>query len=299
MKNLYSFCGLCPRNCGVDRSSGQVGFCGKNSNLSLARASLHMWEEPCISGKNGSGTIFFSGCGLKCIYCQNREIALGNSGKEVTGKRLEEIFFELKAKGAHNINLVTPTHYIPHIIESLRSAKVNGLGIPIVYNTGGYEKEESIKLLDGLVDIYLPDFKYLSPLSGAEYSSAADYADYAKKSLSEEFRQVGSAVFDSDGMMKKGIIVRHLVLPGNTEDSKKILKYLYETYGNNIYISIMNQYTPMKSMKTHPLLNRKLTNSEYEEVVNYAVELGIENGFLQEDDAADDSFIPAFDNRGV
>ena len=295
----YTSCTLCPRECGVDRTTGEIGYCGKTSSLSLARAALHMWEEPCISGEEGSGTVFFSGCNLRCVYCQNREIAIGDSGKNVCDDRLVEIFFELKDKGANNINLVTPTHYLPHIVKSLEKAKSCGLDIPIVYNTSGYEKPEAIRLLDGLVDIYLPDFKYYSPELSFEYSNAMDYAEFAKKSLAEEFRQVGKPLFDERGIMQKGIIVRHLVLPGQAEDSKRILKYLYETYGNDIYVSIMSQYTPLAVMKDHPLLGRKLFDYEYEEVVDYAVELGIENGFLQDGEAAEESFIPPFDNSGI
>ncbi len=299
MKELYKNCRLCPRECGVDRLSGEKGFCGKTAQLSLARAALHMWEEPCISGEEGSGTVFFSGCLLGCVYCQNREIAIGDSGKTVDDLRLEEIFFELQAQGANNINLVTPTHYLPHIVSALRSAKNNGLKIPVVYNTGGYEKPESLRLLDGLVDIYLPDFKYFSSELSKSLSFASDYPQFAMSSLAEMVRQVGKPVFDERGMMKKGVIVRHLVLPGQVEDSKKVLKYLYDTYGDDIFISIMSQYTPLNSMKDHPYLSRKLTAEEYDDVVDYAVELGIENGFLQDGEAAEESFIPPFDNSGI
>ncbi len=299
MKDLYKNCRLCPRECGVDRLNGEIGFCGKTADLSLARAALHMWEEPCISGEEGSGTVFFSGCCLRCVYCQNREIAIGDSGKTVSSQRLEEIFFELQAQGANNINLVTPTHYLPHIVSALRSAKNKGLKIPVVYNTGGYEKAESLRLLDGLVDIYLPDFKYFSAELGKTLSFASDYTDHAMSSLAETVRQVGKPVFDDRGMMKKGVIVRHLVLPEQVEDSKKVLKYLYETYGDDIFISIMSQYTPLEAMKDHPYLSRKLTDAEYDEVVNFAVDLGIENGFLQDGEAAEESFIPPFDNSGI
>ncbi len=299
MMDLYKNCRLCPRECGVDRLSGEVGFCGKTAELSLARAALHMWEEPCISGDEGSGTVFFSGCCLRCVYCQNREIAIGDSGKPVDDRRLEEIFFELQAQGANNINLVAPTHYLPHIISALRSAKKNGLKIPVVYNTGGYEKPESIRLLDGLVDIYLPDFKYFSSELGKSLSFAENYTEFAKSSLAEMVRQVGKPVFDDRGMMQKGVIVRHLVLPEQVEDSKNVLKYLYKTYGDDIFVSIMSQYTPLDAMKNHPYLSRKLTEAEYDEVVDFAVDLGIENGFLQDGEAAEESFIPPFDNSGI
>lgn len=297
--NLYENCRLCPRECGVNRLGGEVGFCGKTAELSLARAALHMWEEPCISGEEGSGTVFFSGCCLRCIYCQNREIAIGDSGKSVDNRRLEEIFFELQAQGANNINLVTPTHYLPHIVSALRSAKNNGLNIPVVYNTGGYEKPESIRLLDGLVDIYLPDFKYFSADLGKKLSFAENYTEFAKRSLAEMVRQVGKPVFDDRGMMQKGVIVRHLVLPDQVKDSKKVLKYLYETYGDGIFVSIMSQYTPLPAMKNHAFLSRKITDSEYDEVVDFAIDLGIENGFLQDGEAAEESFIPPFDNSGI
>lgn len=299
LKELYSRCTLCPRMCGVDRNSGETGFCGMTSALVAAKASLHLWEEPCVSGKEGSGTVFFSGCCLKCVYCQNREIALGKSGKEITETRLTEIFLELQAKGANNINLVTPTHYLPHIVGALRHAKASGLSVPVVYNTGGYERPENIKLLEGLVDVWLPDFKYMSPEIAEEYSSAPDYSEYAKLSLAEEVRQAGKPAFDGRGMMTRGVIVRHLVLPGHTEDSKRIIRYLHETYGDDIYISIMNQYTPLPVMKAHPLLSRKITDEEYREVVDYAVDIGVENGFIQDDETAEESFIPPFDNSGI
>lgn len=298
-------CTLCPRNCGVDRDNGKTGYCGQTDKVYVARAALHMWEEPCISGKEGSGTVFFCGCTLRCIFCQNHQIALGKAesgdkiGKEVSIERLKEIFLELQEKGANNINLVTGTHYIPQIAMALKLAKEEGLKIPIVYNTSGYEKAESLQILDGLVDIYLPDMKYVSKELSKEYSNASDYFEMASKALEEMVRQVGEAQFDTRGYMTKGVIVRHLVLPGSTRDSKAVLDYLWNTYGNNIYLSIMNQYTPMEQIKNHPLLSRKVTKREYSKVVDYALSLGWENAFIQEGETAKESFIPGFNGVGV
>ncbi len=267
-----------------------------------ARAALHFWEEPCISGSSGSGAVFFSGCNMKCIFCQNREIALGKLGMEITVEKLSDIYLMLQDEGANNINLVTGTHYIPQIALSLCMAKEMGLHIPIVYNTSSYESVESLKLLDGLIDIYLPDLKYYSPDISKAYSSATDYFPVACKAIAEMYRQVGEPSFyekDGEHLMKKGMIVRHLILPGNTKDSKKILRYLHETYGNSIFISIMNQYTPLSQVSEHPLLSRKVTENEYDKVVTFAEKIGIENGFIQEGEAADESFIPPFDFEGL
>ncbi|MBP3351940.1 MAG: radical SAM protein [Lachnospiraceae bacterium] len=298
--HLLSNCILCPRQCGVDRIQGQTGYCGMPENLLVARAALHMWEEPCISGSTGSGTVFFSGCNLKCVFCQNHSIALGDCGKPISVQRLSEIFLELQEKEAANINLVTPTHYIPQIRDALLLAKAQGLNLPIVYNTGGYESVASLQLLEGLVDIYLPDLKYYSTELSTTYSHAADYFQVATTALAEMYRQVGTPVFEeSTGMMKRGMIVRHLLLPGQTKDSKKILRYLHETYGDNIYISIMNQYTPLPHVAQIPALNRKVTADEYDRVVNFALTIGIENAFIQEGETAEESFIPPFDMEGV
>ena len=298
-------CNLCPRNCFVDRDNGKTGYCGQTDKLYVARADLHMWEEPCISGKEGSGTVFFCGCTLRCIFCQNHQIALGKEetgekiGKEVSISRLKDIFLELQKKGANNINLVTGTHYIPQIAEALRLAKTEGLVIPIVYNTSGYEKKESLRMLESLVDIYLPDMKYVSKELSKEYSNAPDYFEIASEALKEMVRQVGEPEFDDRGYIQKGVIVRHLVLPGSTKDSKAVLEYLWNTYGDRIYISIMNQYTPMEQIKNHPLLSRKVTKREYQKVVDYALSLGWENGFIQEGETAKESFIPDFHGIGV
>jgi len=296
---LLEECTLCPRECRVDRTKGQKGYCKTSSDLVVARAALHYWEEPCISGNEGSGTVFFSGCALCCVYCQNHNISRGLAGKTITVERLSEIFLNLQKQGANNINLVTPSHYVLHIIEAVKIAREKGLHLPIVYNCSGYEKEETLKLLEGIVDIYLPDFKYMDDKIALKYSNCKDYSSYATAALKEMVRQTGKAVFDERGIMKKGIIVRHLTLPGYLNDSKNILRYLYQTYGDNIYISIMNQYTPMAGLNDYPELQRKIHQKEYDELVDYAIDLGIENGFIQEGETASESFIPEFNNEGV
>ena len=314
-------CRLCPRNCGVDRLVGKTGYCGQGASIKAARAALHFWEEPVLSGiqpekgdplspgsdkRRGSGAVFFSGCNLRCVFCQNHDIALGNAGKEITTERLAEIFFELKEKGAYNINLVTATPFIPQVCEALYTARRNDLDIPVIFNCGGYENVSALKMLDGLVDIYLPDMKYYSEECGRKYAKAPDYFEKSKLALSEMYRQVGEPVFGDDGMMKSGIIVRHLVLPGETANSKHILRYLHETYGDSIYISIMNQYTPMTdvlaaSPECDALQNlfRKVTSDEYDRVVDFAMKIGIEKAFVQEGDTAEESFIPDFDYEGI
>lgn len=295
---MYNSCTLCPKHCGVNRTSGQTGFCGMPASIQVARASLHMWEEPCISGTNGSGTVFFTGCNLKCVFCQNHTIAIGKKGREVSVSQLADLFLMLQDKGAHNINLVTPSHYVPGIAEALRLSKEQGLRLPIVYNTSGYDSVSTLSLLDGLIDVYLPDFKYVSQELSKRYSHVADYFEVAKASLAEMFRQVGPPVFDG-ALLVKGIVVRHLLLPGCTEDSKAVIQYLHATYGDNIFISIMNQYTPLPHVVAFPEINRKVTSAEYDEVVDYAIDLGVENGFIQEGDTAEESFIPEFDFTGL
>ena len=292
-------CNLCPRECNVDRGLGKTGFCKVPNHIKVARAALHYWEEPCISGEEGSGTVFFSGCNLRCVYCQNKKIAEGVYGKEITVDRLAAIFLELQEKGANNINLVTPTHYAIQIASALQKAKEQGLSIPVVYNSSAYEKVEILKLLEGYVDIYLPDFKYMDEGLSKRYSNAQDYPYLARKAIEEMVRQVGRPQFDQKGMLKKGVVVRHMVLPGHVSDSKNVIKYLYDVYGNDIFISILNQYTPLGGLDNYPEINRKLREKEYEEVVDYAIEIGVENGFIQEGDVADESFIPDFDGQGV
>ncbi len=298
-KEALEACVLCPRQCQANRAGGQKGFCSVSGELMAARAGLHMWEEPCISGEEGSGTVFFSGCSLHCIYCQNHTISDGGSGREITVERLTEIFLELQEKGANNINLVTPTHYILSIRRALIEAREKGLSIPVVYNTGGYERAESLRLLEGLVDIYLPDFKYMSRELGKRYSGAEDYAFYAKTALEEMLRQTGTPVFDKEGRMKKGVLVRHLALPGQAEDSRRVLSYLYEAFGDKILISLLNQYTPTGSEKIYAELNRALTEEEYDSLVDYAVSLGIEEGYMQEGGTVEESFIPDFNGEGI
>lgn len=297
--NKYENCLLCPRKCGINRSTGQTGVCGVSSEIKVARAALHYWEEPCISGKRGSGAVFFSGCSLHCVFCQNREISDGKAGKVISKERLSDIFIELADKGANNINLVTPGQYIPDIVWAVNDAKSRGMKLPIIYNTSGYENVTELKLLEGIVDVYLPDFKYMDSTLSARYSRAKDYPSVAKQALSEMVRQQPDVVIDdATGLIQKGVIVRQLLLPGHVNDAKAVLKYLYDTYHDHVYISMMSQFTPI-ALKDYPEINRTVTKREYERLVNYALEIGITNAFIQEGDVAKDSFIPAFDCEGV
>ena len=294
MKNVLNKCNLCPRNCLVNRNCGEVGFCKAGNKIMIAKYYLHKWEEPCITGKNGSGTIFFTYCNLRCLFCQNYKISSLNYGLEISTKRFSEICLELQDRGATNINLVTPTHFVPLIIDGIKLAKKNGLVIPIVYNSSGYETVDTIKMLEGIVDIYLPDFKYYSDEYAIKYSGCKNYFKYADEALREMVKQKGRCKFDSNGNMISGVLVRHLLLPGMENDSKKILKYLYDNYGSNIYISIMNQYTPVRKCK-YEELNSKIDNSVYEDIIDYAWDIGIRNAFIQEEGTQSDSFIPDFD----
>lgn len=301
MKNMnkYENCLLCPRKCGINRRTGQTGVCGVSSEIKVARAALHYWEEPCISGKRGSGAVFFSGCSLHCVFCQNREISDGKEGKVISKERLSDIFMELADKGANNINLVTPGQYIPDIVWAVNDAKSRGMKLPIIYNTSGYENVTELKLLEGIVDVYLPDFKYMDSTLSARYSRAKDYPSVAKQALSEMVRQQPDVVIDdATGLIQKGVIVRQLLLPGHVNDAKAVLKYLYDTYHDHVYISMMSQFTPI-ALEDYPEINRTVTKREYERLVNYALEIGITNAFIQEGDVAKDSFIPAFDCEGV
>lgn len=301
MKNMnkYENCLLCPRKCGINRRTGQTGVCGVSSEIKVARAALHYWEEPCISGKRGSGAVFFSGCSLHCVFCQNREISDGKAGKVISKERLSDIFMELADKGANNINLVTPGQYIPDIVWAVNDAKSRGMKLPIIYNTSGYENVTELKLLEGIVDVYLPDFKYMDSTLSARYSRAKDYPSIAKQALSEMVRQQPDVVIDdATGLIQKGVIVRQLLLPGHVNDAKAVLKYLYDTYHDHVYISMMSQFTPI-ALKDYPEINRTVTRREYERLVDYALEIGITNAFIQEGDVAKDSFIPAFDCEGV
>ena len=301
MKNMnkYENCLLCPRKCGINRSTGQTGVCGVSSEIKVARAALHYWEEPCISGKRGSGAVFFSGCSLHCVFCQNREISDGKAGKLISKERLSDIFMELADKGANNINLVTPGQYIPDIVWAVNDAKSRGMKLPIIYNTSGYENVTELNLLEGIEDVYLPDFKYMDSTLSARYSRTKDYPSVAKQALSEMVRQQPDVVIDdATGLIQKGVIVRQLLLPGHVNDAKAVLKYLYDTYHDHVYISMMSQFTPI-ALKDYPEINRTVTRREYERLVDYALEIGITNAFIQEGDVAKDSFIPAFDCEGV
>ena len=290
-------CTLCPRLCGADRKKGNIGYCGADGSLKVARAALHMWEEPPISGEKGSGTVFFSHCPLKCVYCQNREISSGGDGLEISQARLCEIFFELKEKGAHNINLVSPTQYTEEIISAIKMAKLKGFDIPFVYNTSGYERVETLARLTGLVDIYLTDFKYMSRDAAKRYSNAADYPSVAKAALREMMRQLPECIFDGD-MLKKGVIVRHLVLPDNIGDTKDVIDAFSEICGEEAYLSLMRQYTPQSDCP-YAEIARPLCDSEYDEVVSYALMCGIKNMFLQDGESVSESFIPPFNYEGV
>ena len=302
MNHQYENCGLCPRECKVNREKGQSGICKVTSKIKVARAALHYWEESCISGTKGSGTVFFSGCSLRCVFCQNDSIAQGIAGKEISKERLKEIFLELQEKGANNINLVTPGQYVPDIIWSVEHARDEGLDIPIVYNTSSYEKTDTIKSLEGIVDVYLPDFKYWNPEIAAKYSHAPDYPEVAKKAIAEMVRQQPVPEFyekEGQELMKKGVIVRQLLLPGQLEDAKKVIAYLHKTYGNQIFLSLMSQFTPLPHVEKYPELNRKVSRRTYEKYVDYAIEIGVENGYIQEEDVAEESFIPEFNGEGV
>ncbi len=303
--NLMADCTLCPRKCHCNRRAGKIGFCGQGAEVTAARAALHFWEEPCICDSRGSGAVFFSGCNLQCVFCQNHEIALGKGGSVLSLERLSQIFLELQDKGAVNINLVTAGHFLPQICYALATAKREGLSIPVVYNSSGYEEVSSLYMLEGLVDIYLPDLKYYSPRISSLYSHAPDYFEKATAAIAEMFRQVGKPVLCPDSqLMGKGVIVRHLLLPGQVGEAKRILRYLHDTYGNDIYVSIMNQYTPMARLQQHESfahspLSRPVTQEEYRRVLDFAAKIGIEKGYIQEGGTAAESFIPAFDGEGL
>ena len=296
-------CNLCPRGCNIDRQVS-LGYCGQTNALRIARAAPHYWEEPCISGKNGSGTVFFCGCTLGCVYCQNAAISRGNSAKHgvtVTEEHLAEIFLKLQSQGVHNINLVTPTMFAPQIKKAVSTARKKGLTLPIVYNTSGYEKIETLGAIADMIDIYLPDFKYLSPELSEKYSRTANYPQYAAKSLEYMVEKIGPAEFNDDGLMTRGVIVRHLLLPGQLAESVRVIDYLFKKYGNSIYYSLMSQYTPLDSLdkERYPELSRKVTTYEYNKLIDHARTLGIENGFIQQGSAAKESFIPTFNGEGI
>ncbi len=287
-------CSICPRKCNANREKG-LGFCSSPAEFRLARAALHFWEEPCISGKNGSGAVFFSGCNLKCVYCQNYEISLENKGMAVSDEKLIRIFKELIEQGAENINLVNPAHYAERLAGILKGRKCS---VPIVYNSSGYESSETLKLFDGIVDIYLPDFKYIRPDKAQRYSKAADYPEIVKAAVAEMKRQVPDYEFDENGIMKKGVIIRHLVLPQNTNSSLEIIDYLAENYSDT-YLSLMAQYVPPYDLNNFPEINRKITEREYNKVVDYAFEKGLSNVFIQQRKSASKEYIPGFDFTGI
>lgn len=290
------FCNLCPRKCPIDRANNEIGYCQASNKIKIARNALHYWEEPPISGTRGSGAVFFTYCNLRCVFCQNYEISKNHVGRYVSFEELSDIFLQLQKQGAHNINLVTPTHYSNLIAKAIEMAKINGLNIPIVYNCGGYESQEAINMLDGLIDIYLPDMKYYNDKYAIKYSNAKEYFKHSSLAISQMFSQTGKNVFDGEGMMKKGVIVRHLMLPGLLFDSKKIIDYLYNTYQDDIYISIMRQYTPMPYLDGYDELNKTIGQKYYDALVDYAAELGVKNAFIQSGEAIGESFIPFFSN---
>lgn len=297
INELLSSCRLCPRRCGTDRTSGAAGFCGAGRSVRIARAALHFWEEPCISGTRGSGTVFFSGCTMKCVYCQNYKISAENMGCAVSESELADAFMRLMHEGAHNINLVTPTHYIPQIICALERARKCGLNIPVVYNTGGYENAETIKMLNGYIDIYMPDIKYFDDLKAKKYSYAANYRETVCAAVDEMLAQTGAPELGTDGIMKKGVIIRHLMLPGSLADTLHIIDYVNSRYGNSVYFSLMSQYTPVRHIEKYKELNGKIKKECYEFAVERCASLGMENVYIQEGEAADESFIPEFSGK--
>lgn len=291
----YTSCTLCPRKCGIDRTQGRFGACRAGALPRVAHVMLHHWEEPCVSGKNGSGAVFFSGCPLGCVYCQNQEISRGYVGAEFDSAALAELFLNLQSQGAHNINLVTATHHAPHVIAAVRSARDGGLSVPVVYNTSGYERVQRIRALKDTVDVYLTDVRYATSESGEKYSAAPDYPHVAMAALAEMVSQKGAARFDEDGMIQSGVVVRLLLLPGHLIEAKRILRDVYRTFGDSIYISLMSQYTPVQGIESkYPALARRVTPYEYASLVAYAQKLGVVNAYTQEREAAKESYIPAF-----
>ena len=299
MNKALSHCQVCPRNCGADRTAGQFGFCRAPYLPKVALVSRHDWEEPPISGTKGSGTVFFSHCNLGCVFCQNHDISQDGFGQEISIERLAEIFLEQQTRGFHNVNLVSAAQFIPQVAKALKLAKKKGLSIPIVYNSNGYESITGLKMLEGLVDIYLPDFKYWNDNLGLEYSRCPHYRETAAAAILEMREQVGPDILDGNGIMQKGIILRHLVLPGQYKDSMKILDWIKESLGENTFVSLMSQYTPMYQAKEIKALSRKLTTFEYEKVVDHFFEIGLKNGFMQKRSSATSEYTPAFDLSGV
>lgn len=299
IKQMLTSCTLCPRNCKVNRLNNEKGFCLSGSNVMAAKAYLHMWEEPCISGTKGSGTVFFSNCNLRCVFCQNNSISQNEIGKEISTDRLSDIFIEQQNRGAHNINLVTPTHFVPQIIEAIGLARSKGLKVPIVYNSSGYENVETIKALKGYIDIYLPDLKYYDNKYAVKYSNAPNYFENASKAISEMVSQIHEPQFDNDGLMQKGVIIRHLMLPGLLFDSKKLVDFVHSSFGDSVYLSLMNQYTPMYKACEFPEINKPLNQKHYDSLIEYSLSIGVTNGFIQEEGTVSESFIPMFDCKGI
>ena len=297
--SLLKRCGLCPRGCGIDRLAGETGFCGAGRDARVALASLHQWEEPCLSGDRGSGTVFFSHCNLRCVFCQNHAISHDGAGKRISIKRLSEIFREQQTRGAHNLNLVSPTPYVPQILEAIDCARAGGFTLPVVYNTNSYETPATVSALAGYVDIYLPDLKYFDPQIAVKYSAAPDYFHHAAKAVEAMVKQAGPPLLGNDGLMRRGVIIRHLLLPGFLEDSKRIVEFIHRTFGDAVYLSLMSQYTPVYKAAEYPEINRTVEQTEYSTLVDYARSLGVSNGFIQEGGSAMESFIPEFDLRGV
>lgn len=290
-------CNICPRECNIDRSI-KKGFCLASEEIVISKAMLHMWEEPFISGDNGSGAIFFSGCNLRCVFCQNYDISSSLKGVILSEEEIVSLMLKLQEKGAHNINLVTASHYIKSLKSIIIKAKEKGLNIPIVYNSSGYEKVSSLKELEGLIDIYLPDFKYYSNDLALKYSNAKDYVKTCKDAINEMVRQVGPIHFEDD-LLKKGIVIRHLILPNHIEDSKDIIEYIFQTFKHDVFISIMNQYTPMAKASLYPEINRKVTEEEYDNVIDFAISIGVENALVQDSESQSDSFTPDFDELSI
>ena len=287
-------CNICPNNCKVNRINGKVGVCKASNKVKVALASLHYFEEPCISGENGSGTVFFSNCNLKCKFCQNYKISWEGKGKEITIEELTNTFLDLQNQGANNINLVTPTIYAYQIIEAIKIAKERGLNIPIIYNSNGYESVETLKKLNGYIDVYLPDLKYYNNDLALRYSGIKNYFEHATEAIKEMYRQVGNPQLNDDGIIQKGLIIRHLVLPNNIENSKQVLKWIKNNIDKRVYVSIMAQYFPCYKAKKMDELNRKLTIEEYEEIENFVYDLNIENGYMQELGEHEEEYVPDF-----
>lgn len=299
MLKLLEKCTLCPRRCDVNRLNGSLGYCKSGVDVLVARSMLHEWEEPCISGGKGSGTVFFSKCSMSCVFCQNHDISQEDTGKLISISRLCDIFLELEERNANNINLVSPTHFVPQIIEALSMAKGKGLSLPIVYNSNGYENVDTLKYLDGYVDVYLPDIKYFSNKYSLKYSKTPDYFKYASSAVLEMYHQVGSSPCFKDGIIQKGLIIRHLLLPGLLSESKRILDWIVSNLPKSVYISLMSQYVPMYKAEMFPEIYKRVSPSSYEWLVDYALSLGLENGFIQELDSAENIYTPKFDLDGV